>query len=107
KPDFSTTFSRGVLRLAGTFAGLAVATGVFALLQPGLAAQLLLITLFMFVMRWAGGANYGILVLALTGLVVMLFASVGVPPEQVVVARGLTTMAGGLIALSANRLWPT
>ncbi len=35
KPDFATTISRGVLRLAGTFAGLLLATALFHLL-PGL-----------------------------------------------------------------------
>jgi uncharacterized membrane protein YccC len=62
---------------------------------------------FMFVMRWAGGANYGVLVMALTGLVVLMFAMSGVPPEEVVTARAVNTLAGGLLALAANRLWPT
>ena len=29
KPDFTATFSRGVLRLSGTYLGLLVATGLF------------------------------------------------------------------------------
>lgn len=107
KPDFTSTLSRGLLRLAGTFAGLALATGLFALLAPPALAQILLIAAFMFVMRWAGGANYGVMVLALTGLVVLLFAMIGIPPSQVIATRALNTLAGGLIALAANRLWPT
>ena len=107
KPDFTTTLTRGILRLAGTFAGLAVATALFALLAPAMTAQILLIVVYMLVMRWAGGANYGLLVVPLTGLVVLLFAIAGVPPEGVVMARALNTLAGGLIALAANRLWPT
>ena len=107
KPDFTTTLTRGVLRLAGTFAGLAVATVLFALLAPGTPLQILFIAAYMFVMRWAGGANYGLLVVPLTGLVVLLFAISGVPPAQVVAARGFNTLIGGLIALAANRLWPT
>jgi uncharacterized membrane protein YccC len=107
KPDFTSTLSRGLLRLAGTFAGLVLATALFALLAPSPPVQILLIWVFMFVMRWAGGANYGILVMALTGLVVLMFAMTGVPPAQVMMARALNTVAGGLIALAANRLWPT
>ena len=107
KPDFTTTLSRGVLRLAGTFAGLALATGLFAVLAPSAAVQILLIAVFMFVMRWAGGANYGVMVLALTGLVVLLFALIAIPPSEVIATRALNTLAGGLIALAANRLWPT
>ena len=34
KPDFTTTFSRGVLRLAGTFTGLALATVLFHAINP-------------------------------------------------------------------------
>jgi uncharacterized membrane protein YccC len=107
KPDFTTTLSRGLLRLAGTFAGLAIATALFAILTPSLPAQVLLMTAFMFVLRWAGGANYGVLVLALTGLVVLMFAMIGVPPGEVMKARAINTLAGGLLALAANRLWPT
>ena len=107
KPDFTTTFSRGVLRLAGTFAGLGPRDGLFAMLSPSHAVQILLIASFMFLMRWAGGVNYGILVIALTGLVVLLFAVTGVPPPEVALARAINTVIGGLIALAANRLWPT
>ena len=107
KPDFTSTLSRGLLRLAGTFAGLLLATLLFAVLAPPVAVQVLLITAFMFLMRWVGGANYGVMVLALTGLVVLLFAMIGVPPGQLVMARALNTLVGGSIALAANRLWPT
>ena len=107
KPDFTSTLSRGLLRLGGTFAGLALATGLFAVLAPSAGVQICLIAVFMFVMRWAGGANYGVLVLALTGLVVLLFALIGIPPSEVIATRALNTLAGGLIALAANRLWPT
>jgi uncharacterized membrane protein YccC len=107
KPDFTTTFSRGVLRLAGTFTGLALATVLFHALSPTLAMQALFIAVFMFFMRWAGPANYGVLVTALTAMVVLLFASTGVAPAQVIAARALFTVAGGAIALAAYRVWPT
>jgi uncharacterized membrane protein YccC len=107
KPDFSTTFSRGVLRLAGTFTGLALATVLFHIISPPLPLQVLLIAVFMFVMRWAGPANYGVLVTALTALVVLLFASTGVAPAELIAARALYTVIGGSIALVAYRIWPT
>jgi uncharacterized membrane protein YccC len=107
KSDFTTTFSRGVLRLAGTFAGLALATVLFRALNPAVGVQAALVTVYMFLMRWAGPANYGILVCALTGLVVLLFALAGVPPSQVMGWRALNTVAGGAIALGAYRAWPT
>jgi uncharacterized membrane protein YccC len=107
KPDFTATYTRGVLRLAGTFAGLSLATLIVHLFSTPPAAEAVLITLFLFLMRWAGGTNYGVLVTALTGLVVFLFALTGVAPGEVVTARALNTLAGGGIALAAYRLWPT
>ena len=79
KPDFTTTFTRGVLRLAGTFTGLAFATALFHWLSPPAMVQAVSIGVFMFLMRWAGPANYGVLVTALTALVVLLFAITGWP----------------------------
>ncbi len=107
KPDFTTTFSRGVLRLAGTFTGLALATALFLALSPTPAMQVLFIGAFMFLMRWAGPANYGVLVTALTALVVLLFATTGVAPAELIAARALFTVIGGAIALTAYRVWPT
>jgi uncharacterized membrane protein YccC len=107
KPDFTTTVTRSVLRFAGTFAGLALSTAVFAVFHPALGVQIALIAFFMFVMRWAGPANYGVLVLALTALVVLLFATTGIPPGEVIAARALNTAIGGALALAAAILWPT
>ena len=107
KPDFTTTFSRGVLRLAGTFTGLALATALFHWLSPSAMVQAVFIGIFMFLMRWAGPANYGVLVTALTALVVLLFAITGVAPAELIAARALYTVIGGTIALAAYRIWPT
>jgi len=107
KPDFSATFSRGVLRLTGTFLGLVLATVMFHVLPPGLAAQVALIVVLMFIMRCFGPANYGILVIAVTALVVLLIALTGDAPSNVIAARGLNTVIGGAIALIAYWLWPT
>jgi len=107
KPDFTTTFSRGVLRLAGTLVGLAFATALFHVLGPPIGLQIALIAAFVFLMRWLGPANYGILTTAITTLVVLMFAVSGIAPADVIAARGLNSLAGGAIALLAYRLWPT
>ncbi len=107
KPDFSATFSRGVLRLAGTFTGLLLATGLFHALSPGLGMQVALLPVMAFAMRCFGPANYGILVAAVTALVVLLFAIIGIDPKEVIAARGVNTVAGGAIALLAYWIWPT
>jgi uncharacterized membrane protein YccC len=107
KPDFASTFSRGALRLGGTFAGLAFATALFRLLPAAPPAQIAAIVALMFILRCWGPANYGILVTAVTGMIVLLIALAGVSPKEVVAARGLNTAIGGAIALAAYWLWPT
>ncbi len=107
KPDFTGTFSRGILRVAGTLVGLAFATALFHVLSPSMAVQVILIGAFAFLLRCFGPANYGVFVIALTALVVLLIAMTGVTPEVVIAARGLNTVAGGVIALTAYALWPT
>ncbi len=107
KPDFSATFSRGVLRLGGTFVGLLLATGLFILMPSNAALEVAFIFVFMFMLRCFGGANYGIFVVAVTALVVLLFAVTGIPPGKVIAARGWNTALGGAIALIAYAVWPT
>lgn len=107
KPDFSATFSRGVLRLAGTFAGLVFATGLFHILPHGVGAEVAAMAVLMYCMRWLGPANYGVFVTCVTALIVLLLALAGVTPKDVMGARALNTVAGGLIALVAYAVWPT
>jgi uncharacterized membrane protein YccC len=107
KPDFTATFSRGVLRLAGTFTGLVLASILFHVVPNSMPAHLGLLAVLLYVMRWIGSANYGILVVAVTAMVVALFTVAGIPPMQVISARAVNTAVGGVIALLAYILWPT
>lgn len=107
KPDFTATFSRGVLRLGGTFVGLVVATAVFQLLQPGAVLEIALIGMFAFLLRCFGPANYGILVTALSAMIVLLFALAGQEPGAVIAERGWYTLLGGSMALLLYAVWPT
>lgn len=107
RPDFTGTFSRGVLRLAGTLCGLGLATLLFHTLMPSTGIQVALIFVFTFLMRSLGPANYGVFVTALSALIVLLIAMTGVAPAQVIAARGANTFVGGVIALLAYALWPT
>lgn len=107
KPDFTTTLSRGLLRLAGTLGGLLLATGLYHALPNSALTQLLLVGIFAFVLRLYGPANYGVFSVAISGLIVFLIAATGVAPSEVVLLRGTNTIAGGLLALVAYLLWPT
>ena len=107
RPDFTATFTRGLLRLGGTLAGLMAATALVHFLEPSIGVEIAYIAAFTFLMRCFGPANYGIFVAALTGLIVFLVGLTGVAPGPVMIARGLNTMVGGAIALLAYALWPT
>jgi uncharacterized membrane protein YccC len=107
KPEFTATFSRGLLRTGGTVAGLLLATALFHLLPLTVASQILLIFAFTFLLRWAGPANYGILAIAVSALIVLLIAVAGISPKSVIWARGWNTAAGGALALFAYWVWPT
>ena len=107
KPDFTTTFSRGVLRLAGTFAGLLLATVLYHVFPESALTQLFLVGAFTFFLRSIGPANYGVFSIAISGLIVFLIAATGVPPKEVVAERAVNTAAGGILALIAYALWPT
>jgi uncharacterized membrane protein YccC len=107
KPDFTATFSRGVLRIMGTFAGLVLATALFHFVHTGVATDIALLAVFTFLLRWIGPANYGIFVTALSALVVLLIATTGVSPQEVIVARAINTAVGGALAMLAYAVWPT
>jgi uncharacterized membrane protein YccC len=107
KPDFTATLSRGVLRLAGTFAGLILATVLFHFVHAGVALSIALLSIFIFLLRWIGPANYGIFVTALSAMVVLLIALTGIAPREVIAARAINTGIGGVLAMVAYAVWPT
>jgi len=107
KPEFTTTFSRGLLRIGGTIVGLFLATALFRFLPDSATVQIVLIFVFTLLLRWIGPANYGIFAVAISALVVLLIAITGVSPKEVIWARGINTAAGGALALLAYWIWPT
>lgn len=107
KPDFTTTFSRGVLRLLGTFSGLVLSTALFHFLPVSPGMEVALVFAFMYALRSVGPANYGIFSGCIAALVVLLISFTGIQPKEVILARGLNTAAGGILALIAYAVWPT
>jgi uncharacterized membrane protein YccC len=107
KPDFTATFSRGVLRVVGTLSGLAFATALFHIVSTTVMTQIVLIALLTFVLRSLGAANYGILTAAVSALVVLLIGLTGISAKDVIAARAINSVAGGALALAAYWLWPT
>jgi len=107
KPEFAVTFSRGVLRIAGTLVGLLLATALIHFLPIHTATEIALIGVFMFMMRWIGPANYGIFGVAISALVVLLLAISGVAPRDAIQARAINTALGGAFALITYAVWPS
>src|SRR5947207_1201896 len=107
KPEFTTTFSRGLLRIGGTILGLFLATALFRFLPDSATVQIVLIFVFTLLLRWVGPANYEVFAVAISALVVLLIAITGVSPKEVIWARGINTAAGGALALLAYWIWPT
>jgi len=107
KPEFAVTFTRGVLRITGTILGLLLATALFHFLPIHVATEIILIAAFTFLMRWIGPANYGVFAVMISALVVLLLTINGVSPNEVILARGLNTAVGGVLALLAYLAWPT
>jgi uncharacterized membrane protein YccC len=107
KPDFGNTFSRGILRLAGTYAGLMLATVLFHFVSPAVLVHVLWIGILVFIQRSLGLANYGILVTAISAVIVFLFSLTGATPKDVISARALNTTIGGALALAVYWVWPT
>ena len=107
KPDFASTYSRGLARIAGAILGVGVASLIVYVMFGAVAAHIVLLGILMFGMRGFGAANYGLMAAILTALVVVLTSFVGVRPEAAIVDRGLDTVVGGIIALVTYVAWPT
>jgi uncharacterized membrane protein YccC len=107
RPDFGGTFTRSLLRVAGTLVGVGLATTLFHLLAPPIGWQVASLTAVAFVLRCWGPANYGIFAVSLTALIVLLLAATGLSPGSVIAARGINTVMGGALGLLAYGMWPT
>lgn len=107
KPDFSATFTRGLLRLGGTLIGLALTTALFLVVPLRAPGEIVLVFLFAYLARCFGPANFGIMTAGASALIVTLLALSGAAPIPLAIERGLNTLAGGLIALAGYVAWPT
>jgi uncharacterized membrane protein YccC len=106
KPGFASTMTRGTLRVLGTLVGLALTTALFAVFHPPVEAQIALVGVLTFVLRWLGVANYGFFAATVGGLIVLLASVAGADPQPLIAARAMYTVAGGVIAVILYVAWP-
>ena len=107
RPDFATTFSRGLSRAAGTMLGVGVASLLAVTVHPEGVLLGLLVGAFT---AAAGGllfASYLAFSVAITGTVVFLLATVDPNPVADAEERLLATAIGAALALLSYAAWPT
>jgi uncharacterized membrane protein YccC len=107
RADYGSTFSYGLLRVAGTVMGLLLTTGLLHFLPPHSWERLAVMAALCAAFRYFGAVNYGVAVTALTGMVVLLLALAGEPAEPTMMSRLIATVIGSAMALTAFGLWPT
>jgi len=107
KPDFGGTLRFGVLRTAGTFAGLLITTLLAHYAMHGVVLRLLLMGALCMAFRLLATVNYAVGVAMLTGLLVLLLSFTGIAPADAIHARLVATLLGSALALTAYAIWPT
>ncbi|MER7765034.1 FUSC family protein [Streptomyces sp. NPDC097619] len=106
RPDFGQTYSRAVARFAGTLAGVALATGVVQLLQPGRYLSGLLAVVSAFLMYTLMRTGYAVSQVFVSAYVVFLLGMGGTRWDQTVPDRVALTLVGGVLAMVGYALYP-
>jgi uncharacterized membrane protein YccC len=108
RPDFGSTYTRGLQRYVGTALGVVLATLITAALHPGPYALAALITVLAFAFCAFLFANYGLFTLSITAFIIFFVAFAG-PHNEYATAldRLLDTTIGASLTLGIYALWPT
>lgn len=108
KPEFATTFSRGVGRSVGTLLGALLATLLVAIPDKTHTVEVALLGLALWGMYTFFNYNLVVFSSLLTAEIVVLVSFFeNVPPLTTIAFRVIYTVAGGLIAFFAYLVWPT
>ncbi|MEU9255071.1 FUSC family protein [Streptomyces sp. NPDC048270] len=106
RPDFTQTYSRAVARFGGTLVGVAVATGIVQLAQPGMYLSGFLAVLSAGLMYVLMRTGYAVSQVFVSAYVVFLLGMGGVRWDQTVPDRVALTLVGGLLAMIGYALYP-
>jgi uncharacterized membrane protein YccC len=108
RPDFGSTYTRGLQRYVGTALGVVLATLITAALHPGPYVLAALITVLAFAFCAFLFANYGLFTLSITACIIFFVAFAG-PHNEFATAldRLLDTTIGATLTLGIYALWPT
>ncbi|MCP9946926.1 FUSC family protein [Streptomyces somaliensis] len=106
RPDFGQTYARSVARLAGTLVGVALATGVVRLADPGAYASAGLAVAAAFATYLLLRTGYTATQVFLCAYVVFLLGMAGGQWTQTVRERVVLTLLGGALAMLAYAVYP-
>ena len=107
RPDFGSTFTRGLQRYAGTAVGAVLATLIAATFNPGpyaLAALATVLAVGIFAFLYA---NYGLFTVSITAYIIFVVAFAGLPESATAIDRLLDTTIGATLTLAVYALWPS
>ncbi len=107
QPEFGATWQRLWQRIGGTLVGVLIAGGLHFLVHGGV-AEMAMIAVFAFGTFFFIRGHYGIGVVMLTPMVLLLLGVLTPQTSgQLIVARGVDTVLGGVLAFAAAYLlWP-
>jgi uncharacterized membrane protein YccC len=107
KPDFQTTFVRGVARIGGTLAGAVIATLALALVRghPGFEVAGVLVAAAAAYLTF--NPNYALFTVAITSFVVLVLGLRGLPGTTTIDARIFDTLVGGGLAMIGYLAMPS
>jgi uncharacterized membrane protein YccC len=107
RPDFTTTFARGVARIAGTVLGVILAWGVGHVIPHTAQADAAAGIVFAAFGFLVFSVNWALYSVTITVFVLFMLAMAGTPESSALVARIVATLLGGALALAAYRAWPS
>ncbi len=107
KPDFNTTFTRGLARMLGTLGGVILTTLVITTLKPTLDILVVIDAIVAYIALSVLFANYALFSVFITTEIVILLAFVTPQPLTNVFDRAVDTILGGSLALLMFFIWPT
>ncbi|MFG3499240.1 FUSC family protein [Streptomyces sp. NPDC047928] len=106
RPDFTQTYARSVARFGGTLLGVALATGVVRVADPGTYTAAALAVGCAFGMYLLMRTGYAVGQVCVAAYVVFLLGMGGEEWTQTVPERVVLTLLGGLLAMLAYALYP-
>jgi uncharacterized membrane protein YccC len=107
RPSFGATFTRGAERVLGTCVGVVVASLIAVVLDPSGWGLVAVVALLAFLTYAVFPASFTAGTAMITAVIVFLLHAVVGDSLATALDRGLDTVIGGVIGLTAYALWPT